>query len=462
MSPHPQPLDDFAACPDCDLLLPRVEAPVGYSAVCPRCGKKLNKGSEGSISKVLALSITGLLMYLPAISLPLMTLNAFGFSDSANILESILNFYRNDYYLVALMVLLSAVVFPLCLLTTIFLISLQLQLGRYPAYLAGLFRTHLHLEEWAMVEVYLLGIMVTIIKMGHNSEIQYHAGIFSFTGLVLITLAIATVVDHDLFWRAIEEKGAGRGVAAGPVPPLEPPDKAELSSLSAHTKLMPLWYGELSAAEQGVILCHTCHKIAPATQDGKGCPRCHATLHARKPHSVARTWALVVTSAIFLAPANLLPIMEIDFLGIPDRSTIMDGIIYFFQDGSYLIGLVIFTASIVVPVFKIVGLTILLQATRPGHDNFLVVKTRMFRFISFIGRWSMLDIFVIALLTVLADYGFFTSIHTAPAATYFSLVVMATMFAAITFDPRIIWDASRPGTETLDNDRPATLLGKTS
>ncbi len=444
MSPHPQPLDALAACPDCDLLLPRVEAPVGYSSVCPRCGKKLSKGSQGSIAKVLALSITGLLMYLPAISLPLMTLNAFGFSDSANILESILNFYRNDYYLVALMVLLSAIVFPLLLLTTIFLISLQLQLGRYPAYLAGLFRTHLHLEEWAMVEVYLLGIMVTIIKMGHSSDIEYHVGIFCFTGLVLITLAIATVVDRDLFWRAIDEKGAGQRVAAGLEPPLEPSDRAD------------------SAAEQGVILCHTCHKLSPAAQAGSGCPRCRATLHARKPHSVARTWALVVTSAIFLAPANLLPIMEVDFLGIPDRSTIMDGIIYFFQDGSYLIGLVIFTASIVVPVFKIVGLTILLQATRPGHENFLVQKTRMFRLISFIGRWSMLDIFVIALLTVLADYGFFTSIHTAPAATYFSLVVLATMFAAITFDPRIIWDASRPGTRTMERDRPATLLGETS
>jgi len=444
LSPHPQPLDAFAACPDCDLLLPRVEAPVGYSAVCPRCGRKLSKGSQGSIAKVLALSIAGLLMYLPAVSLPLMTLNAFGFSDSANILESILNFYRNDYYLVALMVLLSAIVFPLLLLTTIFLISLQLQLGRYPAYLAGLFRTHLHLEEWAMVEVYLLGIMVTIIKMGHNSDIQYHAGIFCFTGLVLLTLAIATVIDRDLFWRAIDEKGADHKGAAGAVPLPGPPAKAK------------------SAAEQGVILCHTCHKLSPAGQAGSGCPRCRATLHSRKPHSVARTWALVATSAIFLAPANLLPIMEVEFLGIPDRSTIMDGIIYFFQDGSYLIGLVIFTASIVVPVFKIVGLTILLQATRPGHDDFLVVKTRMYRFISFIGRWSMLDIFVIALLTVLADYGFFTSIHTAPAATYFSLVVLATMFAALTFDPRIIWDAFRPGTETIDNDKPATSLGKTS
>jgi paraquat-inducible protein A len=442
LSLYPESLDHLTACPDCDLLLPKTEAPVGYSAVCPRCGRKLGKGSEGSIAKVLAFSLTGLLMYLPAISLPLMTFNSFGFSDSANILESIVNFYRNDYYLVSLMVLLSAVVFPLILLTTIFIITLQLQRKRYPAYLAGLFRMHLHLEEWAMIEVYLLGIMVTIIKMGGTSDIHYHTGIFCFSSLVLITLAISTIVDHDLFWRTIEEKGP----AEKNIPPL-----ASFSDQEEAT---------VNAAGQGFILCHTCHKLSPAALAGTGCPRCRTILHERKPHSVARTWALILTAAILIVPANLLPIMEVDFLGIPDRSTIMDGIVYFFQDGSYLIGLIIFTASIVVPVFKIAGLFILLLATRPGNHHFLVQKTRMFRLIAFIGRWSMLDIFVIALLSVLVDYGFFTSIHTAPAATYFSLVVAATMFATMTFDPRIIWDACCPGNETMDNDQPATLIGK--
>ena len=140
----------------------------------------------------------------------------------------------------------------------------------------------------------------------------------------------------------------------------------------------------------------------------------------------------------------MLPIMQVDFLGIPDKSTIMDGIIYFFNDGSYLIGLIIFSASILVPVFKIVGLAILLLTRQPCSPQRLRQKTQLYRFIAFIGRWSMLDVFVIALLTVLVDFGFFTSIHTAPAATYFCLVVASTMFAAITFDPRLIWDKCIP------------------
>ncbi len=415
----------LAACPDCDMLLPRREAPGGHSLICPRCGKTISRRTADSIIKALALSITGLLMYLPAILLPLMTMKSFGFSDSANIIDTIANFYRNDYYFVSFMVLVSAVIFPFFLLTSIFIISLQLYRQHYPAYLAKLFRIHLHLEEWAMVEVYLLGIMVTIIKMNDSTDINYHTGIFCFTWLVLLTISLSTVVDKELFWRIIEQKKQ-----------LDPEEQSAAFQLPE---------GRVTcAAGQDLVLCHICHKLSPAKLEKKACPRCGETLHTRKPASLSRTWALVLTSAVFLAPANLLPIMRVDFLGIPDRSTIIDGIIYFFQHGSYFIGLIIFTASVLVPVFKIVGLIILLLSYRLCDQHLLRQKTRMFRFISFIGRWSMLDIFVIALLSVLVDFGIFTSVHAAPAATYFCIVVASTMFAVITFDPRIIWDRCYP------------------
>lgn len=416
---------NLIACPDCDLLLSKKEAPAGHSIICPRCGKIISRRTNDSIIKALALSIAGLLLYLPAILLPLMTMKSFGFSDSAGILDSIINFYSNGYYFVSFMVLISAVVFPLVLLTSIFIISLQLYLHRYPSYLAGLFRMYLHLEEWAMVEVYLLGIMVSIIKMAHTAEILYHMGFFCFVGLVVLTITIATIIDHEVFWQAIENKGKKRQ--------FEP---AHGNQFQKGT--------EVSAARQGLILCHICHKLSPIVLEGKRCPRCAEALHVRKPSTISRTWALVITSAIFLAPANFLPIMQVDFLGIPDRSTIMDGIIYFFQHGSYLIGLIIFVASVLVPVFKIVGLVILLRSTHLCNLKLLRQKAKMFRLITFIGRWSMLDIFVIALLSVIVDFGFFTSIHIAPAATYFCIVVACTMFAVITFDPRIVWDRCNP------------------
>jgi paraquat-inducible protein A len=416
---------NLIACPDCDLLLSKTEAPAGHSIICPRCGKIISRRTSDSIIKTLALSTAGLLLYFPAILLPLMTMKSYGFSDSANILDSIVNFYTNGYYFVSFMVLISAVVFPLVLLTSIFIISLQLYLQRYPTYLAKLFRTYVHLEEWAMVEVFLLGIMVSIIKMAHTAEIMYHMGFFCFIGLVLLTITIATIIDHEVFWQTIENKGK----------------KREFEPVVSHQFQKG---AEVSAARQGLILCHICHKISPIAFEGKRCPRCTETLHVRKPFSISRTWALILTSAIFLVPANFLPIMRVDFLGIPDPSTIMDGIIYFFQHGSYLIGLIIFVASVLVPVFKIVGLVILLRSTRLCNLKLLRQKAKMFRFITFIGRWSMLDIFVIALLSAIVDFGFFTSIHIAPAATYFCIVVASTMIAVITFDPRIVWDRCNP------------------
>ncbi len=413
----PETLDRLTACPDCDLLVPLPKVPENHTLHCPRCRKRIWRRVGSSNQKVLALSISGLLLYLPAIFLPLMTFSSLGFNDSANILESILNFYQNGYFFVSFMILLSAVIFPLLLLSSIFWVSFNLYLNKFPGYLLKLFRTYNHIEEWAMVEVYLLGIMITVIKMRDTSDIAYHSGLFCFVLLVIISIGVSTTIDRRIFWKQLE--------------------KCARSTIPAETVFPQA--SKINAARMGLILCSSCYLLNRG-EEGTGCKRCGETLHLRKPKSSSRTLALVITSTIFLVPANILPIMRVDFLGIPERSTIFDGIIYFFQDGSYFIGLIIFTASILVPVFKIVGLSLLLSTSQPCSKKRLRQKTQMFRFIAFIGRWSMLDVFVIALLTVLVDFGFFTSIHAAPAATYFCLVVASTMLAAIAFDPRLIWD----------------------
>jgi paraquat-inducible protein A len=156
---------------------------------------------------------------------------------------------------------------------------------------------------------------------------------------------------------------------------------------------------------------------------------------------MARTWALVLTAIILTLPANLLPIMEVEYFGVPDRSTIMDGILYFFREGSYGIGLIILTASVLVPLFKILGLILILISIHLRWPGYRRHKAIMLRFIEFIGRWSMLDIFVIALLCALVQFGFISTISAAPAVFYFTGVVICTMFAALSFDARLLWDA---------------------
>ncbi|MBL0701171.1 MAG: paraquat-inducible protein A [Desulfosarcina sp.] len=200
----------------------------------------------------------------------------------------------------------------------------------------------------------------------------------------------------------------------------------------------------ITAMEAGLALCRDCGKLLPINgQHGVKsgfCPRCGARIHLRKPDSMVRTWALIVTAALLAFPANLLPVMRVDYLGVPEESTIMDGIIYFFQEGSYAIGIIILTASILVPLFKIIGISLILLSIHFKWKTWLRHTALMFRVIEFVGRWSMIDIFAISLLQVLVNFGYLTSIEVAPAATYFAAVVLTTMFAAITFDPRLMWD----------------------
>jgi len=198
----------------------------------------------------------------------------------------------------------------------------------------------------------------------------------------------------------------------------------------------------ITARQAGFVLCQKCHLLCDQTMvlTDHHCPRCGARLRQRKFESLARTWALLITSLILLFPANLLPIMTVTYLGEKEPNTILQGVEYFIQSGTYVIAFLIFFASILVPVFKVAGIMMVLLSIQRNWKGWLRHKTLMFRMIRFIGRWSMLDIFVIALMVAIVEFGTLNSIHAAPAATYFAGVVVFTMLAANTFDTRLIWE----------------------
>ncbi len=202
----------------------------------------------------------------------------------------------------------------------------------------------------------------------------------------------------------------------------------------------------MTAREAGFVLCRECRMLTVQkdTPTKSHCPRCGARLHSRKPGSLTRTWALLITSVIFLFPANFLPIMTVTTLGDIAPNTIMEGIQFFIQSGDYAIAFLIFFASILVPIFKVTGIMLVLLSIRRKWEGWLRHKTLMFRIIRFIGRWSMLDIFVIALMVAIVEFGTLNSITAAPAATYFAAVVVCTMLAANTFDTRLIWEDAEP------------------
>ncbi|AYG06284.1 paraquat-inducible protein A [Pseudomonas fluorescens] len=198
----------------------------------------------------------------------------------------------------------------------------------------------------------------------------------------------------------------------------------------------------MRAIDAGILICTECHELNrqdPDT-DEQTCTRCGALVHARRPNSLMRTWALLITAAILYIPANLLPIMTVNSLGQGAPSTIMSGVIELVQHGMFPIAAVVFIASILVPTFKLVGIALLLFSVQRHQPLSARQRIIMYRFIEFIGRWSMLDIFVIAILVAVVNFGRLASIEANLGAVAFASVVILTMLAAVTFDPRLIWD----------------------
>ncbi len=196
-----------------------------------------------------------------------------------------------------------------------------------------------------------------------------------------------------------------------------------------------------SGKEAGLVLCSDCHTIHQYIPDtAMKCSRCGAQLHQRKPDSLNRTWALLITSIILFIPANTLTIMNVIYFGRDDPSTIMGGVILLLQMGSYSVAFVVFTASILVPLFKMIGILMILLSLTLNINLSDSQRIKMFRIIDFIGRWSMLDIFVISILAALVNINGIAVITAGGAATAFGAVVLLTIIAANSFDTRLLWD----------------------
>lgn len=196
-----------------------------------------------------------------------------------------------------------------------------------------------------------------------------------------------------------------------------------------------------TARQMGMVACHRCHLLCRQTNAQAVCPRCGVILHSRKPKSIGRTWALVIAAFVFYIPANVLPITHTTSLGVVQSDTIMSGVIYFIHSGSWPVALIIFIASVFVPLLKLLILILLLVSVQYRWQWRPVDRTRLYHLTEAIGRWSMLDIFVVTILVALVQLGSLASIEAGAGALYFGAVVVVTMFAAEAFDPRLIWDS---------------------
>jgi paraquat-inducible protein A len=290
------------------------------------------------------------------------------------------------------------------------LVLVPLWRGRLPGGFGRLFRQVKTLAPWGMMDVFMLGILVSTVKLADLAEIIPGAGLYAFALLILVLAAAQASLDPDIVWSRI------------PLPPRRPPQPGEPT-----------------------LVCHCCELISPwdlppDARDRRRCPRCGAILHHRKPRSLQRATALLVAATILYLPANLLPIMQTTSLGQVQSDTILSGAIYLLQSGMWPLALVVFVASIFVPLLKILILALLLASIRWGWNWRRRDRTRLYRILELVGRWSMVDIFVVTILVALVQLGNIANVVAQPGAAFFAAVVVLTLLAARSFDPRLIWD----------------------
>jgi paraquat-inducible protein A len=291
---------------------------------------------------------------------------------------------------------------------------------RFPN-MRGAFRFSRAMGVWAMLDVLLLGVFVAYTKLGALVHIEVGPAVFAMAFLTVVTLWADTALDHDAVW---DELGR-RGLTHAPLP--EP----------------------MLAYRPGAIGCESCGLVSVPDEhhDHAQCPRCGAGLHPRKPASHARTWAFLFAGAIMYIPANYYPVLTLVQLGSGEPSTIIGGVEELFDAAQYPLAILVLTASVLVPVLKLAGLVILALAAlaaAPATDSTprLRQQTAIYYVVAWIGRWSMVDIFMESLLGALVQFGGLVTIDPGIGALAFCAVVILTMLSAESFDPRLMWDAA--------------------
>ncbi|WP_028081858.1 paraquat-inducible protein A [Solimonas soli] len=198
-----------------------------------------------------------------------------------------------------------------------------------------------------------------------------------------------------------------------------------------------------TATAMGLLPCEACGLVCRAPPPGAPalcCPRCEAPLHRRKPDSYRRSWAFLLASMLLYIPANALPIMQTSTLVYDENNTILGGVRVLWVGGSWDLAIIVFVASICVPLLKMVALTVLLLSARRHSKWRQVERARLYRLVEFVGQWSMLDVFVVALLVALVNFQSVAEVRAGPGLIAFGAVVVLTMLASMSFDPRLIWD----------------------
>jgi paraquat-inducible protein A len=375
---------------------------------------------------IIALTVAAFVLLVVMCTTNLMSVETAGISHTANLFSGPEELVRRDMAALGAVVVFVTVVAPLARLGGTLYVLVRSYERRPPRHLRRVFTIAEKLRPWSMIDVFVFGVFVAYVKLGDLVTIGLAAGVYALLALTFVLVWMDSALDREAVWERLDHRGAPDGFCRG------------------------------SAAAVG---CETCGMVSTPRPEDELCPRCGSVLHPRKPDSIARTWALVIAAAVLYIPANYYPVLTVVQLGAGQPSTILGGVEELLTARQYPLAALVFFASIAVPVLKLLGLSIMLITTQTGRVGWLRDRTRLFHIVRFIGRWSMIDIFMESLLGALVVFGSVITIEPGVGAVAFCGVVILTMFAAETFDPRLMWDAAASKERSVTEANPSLAAG---
>ena len=403
---EPQPPPITIECPNCGLVQDCGESTANHKIICCRCRTPLAHSTGKSFEAVLACSIAILVLLIPALAAPFLTTAAFGASRTSVLPMSTVVLWREGWPLLAGAVFLFVMLFPLLRSVATLAVLGTLRTGRRPPWLGAVFRAVLALQTWAMLDVFLLGLAIAFARLRASLQVTLDTGAVCFIAAALLSMVARAALDRQAVWRAIE---ADRKPAAG----------------------------------EAVLACRCCGLWLAPNAAGSRCPRCTAVARHRRPYSLARAGAILAAAILLYIPANLYPIATIPIDLKPTAYTVLGGVFDLAGSGLLGLALLVFCASFAIPLLKMVGLSWCIASTLRRSNQHLVFKTRVYRTIEEIGRWSMVDPLTIACFVPVLQFNGLIAGRAEPAATPFAAVVILTTCAVKLFDPRLMWDAAR-------------------
>jgi paraquat-inducible protein A len=407
--------DTLRECPDCGQMhsLPPVLPRHGV-AQCLRCDGVLRRSRVNPLTRPLALALAGLMLLAVALISPMLTMNFYGLERQAAVLTGARVLEAQGTWALSAVVFLTVGVLPALRLGSLALVLGGLRLPRPPPGLRLAFRFYKRIVPWAMVEVFLIAVMIAYSQASGYGRVDVGLALYLLGALVLVMVTLDAALDAEAVWQALAR--------ARPPAPRLPRALAE---------------------DHALVACRACRLVSLASADGRDrCPRCGHRLHRRKPNSLARAWALLTAATILYIPANVFPVMTLTYFGRGVPHTILGGVEELIQKRLWPLAAIVFLASITVPLLKLVSLAVMMLNVHFGWAGLLRDRTRLYRIVLAIGRWSMIDVFLLSALAALVRMGFLASVHAQVGAVAFAAVVILTMLAAESFDPRLMWDAT--------------------